>query len=115
MLVAPLSVPSSTRPRAVVATSRPVAPARGAVMAWLIAGLVAIAVVPALRGGGTLGATLPFWLVAAPAIDLVWIDRRRLARRFTAWRIRAFARTGARNVRRQRRSLRSVACSAVKS
>ena len=115
MLVAPLSVTSSIRTRS-VALVRPVAPARGAVMAWLIAGVVAVAVVPVLRGGGTLGATLPFWLIAAPAIDLCWIDRRRVAKRMAALRDLALARRARRNVRRQRRSSRrAVACSAVKS
>ena len=80
MFVASVSLPESLarRPRA---RTRPL-PAMNApalVACWLVAGIAALAFVPALRGGSTLGATLPFWLVVAPAIDLAWLLRAPLA------------------------------------
>jgi hypothetical protein len=82
MFVAPLSLPA--------AADRPVARARATaasvsraplrvLAAWFVGGASALALVPALRGGATLGATLPFWLVAAPAINLAWFARGRIA------------------------------------
>jgi len=82
MFVAPLSLPAAVdrptvRARATVATvSR--APLRAALVAWFVGGACALALVPALRGGATLGATLPFWLVVAPAINLAWFARGRI-------------------------------------
>ena len=59
--------------------------------------------VPLARGDALFGATLPFWLVVAPLVDLGWIERRRIARRCRA---RASQRgeqaSRARNVRAQR-------------
>ena len=113
MFLAPLSVPPSLR-------ASPNRPARrrlrlGAVLvAWLLVGCVVVVLVPAVRGGRVFGATLPFWLVVAPLVDLGWIERRRIARRVTeSWRGFGRARP-ARNVRAQRVS-RRAACSAARS
>ncbi len=94
MLVAPLvlSVPSRSRrvhsrrarishrlagpsTRVDVAASAP-----AFLITWMALGLVVLLCVPAARGGAMLGATLPFWLVAAPLIGLVWLWRRECAR-----------------------------------
>ena len=79
MFVASLSLPPSidrplprTRPNA----SR--APLR-MLTGWLVAGAFLLALFPALRGGAALGATVPFWLVAAPGINLAWFARGRIA------------------------------------
>jgi hypothetical protein len=79
MFVAPLSLPSAT------ARAKPVAHSTGGARSpipwlagWLLAGLVAVASIPALRGGSTFGATAPFWLVVAPAVDLAWLARARI-------------------------------------
>ena len=79
MFVAPLSLPSAaTRAKppshAIGAACSPMPWLAG----WLLAGLVAVALVPALRGGSTFGATAPFWLVVAPAVDLAWLARARI-------------------------------------
>ncbi|MGN6520905.1 MAG: hypothetical protein ACTHK2_15915 [Dokdonella sp.] len=79
MFVAPLSLPSAAT------RAKPLAHATGAARSpspwlagWLLAGLVAVAFVPALRGGSAFGATAPFWLVVAPAVDLAWLARARI-------------------------------------
>lgn len=46
---------------------------------WLIIGVCGLIVVPATRGSATLGATLPFWLVIAPLLDLAWLKRADIA------------------------------------
>lgn len=79
MFVAPLPIPSVAasrrgRPR----PSRLLPPPRTVLAIWLVIGLVAIALVPGLRGGAAFGATAPFWLVLAPAIDLAWLARWRV-------------------------------------
>lgn len=79
MFVAPLLLPTAT-PRAsarMPAADAPRSPVF-AVVAWLVIGAVAIVSIPALRGDPALGATVPFWLVAAPAIDLAWLARARI-------------------------------------
>ncbi len=50
---------------------------------WAVGGALGVLLVPALRGGGSGGATLPFWLVAAPLINIAWLTR---ARWLAAWR-----------------------------
>jgi len=114
MFLAPLSVPPSLR-------ASPNRPARrrlrlGAVLvAWLLVGCVVVVLVPAVRGGRVFGATLPFWLVAAPLVDLAWIGRERLAARASTWISALWSRRPApRNVRRQR-PVRAAACSAARS
>jgi len=105
MLVAPfsaspcMSVRALPRPK----SKRIARPPIRALIGWSIAGLMLVLLVPAARGGQMLGATLPFWLVAAPLIDLAWIERRRIARSARDL-LRRFARPRrmARSVGRQR-------------
>ena len=52
-----------------------------ALTCWLIAGLAALICVPELRGSSPLFGWMPFWLVVAPAIDLVVLRRRSLMAR----------------------------------
>ena len=40
---------------------------------WLVGGALALLLTPALRGGAVGGWTLPFWLVVAPLINIVWL------------------------------------------
>lgn len=47
---------------------------------WLVGGALALALVPAFRGGSVGGLTLPFWLVVAPLIDVMWLTRARWMR-----------------------------------
>ncbi|HEV7490016.1 MAG TPA: hypothetical protein VGO25_04370 [Rhodanobacteraceae bacterium] len=84
-------------------------------MFWLIGGLALMLLVPAARGGATLGATLPFWLVAAPLIDLAWILRRRIARRAVEFLRSSPRRRAMALIVRGQRSARSVACSVARS
>lgn len=55
-------------------------------LGWLAFGLILVFFVPAARGGGLLGATLPFWLVGAPVLNLLWWKRHRWLA--VAWRWR---------------------------
>jgi len=48
-------------------------------IAWLVFGVVTLTCVPVARGNAFFGATLPFWLVAAPLINLAWSRRDRIA------------------------------------
>ena len=115
MLIAPFSVPPSVRSRGVPRRPvRPIPPPTKTLMSWLIGGLVVLLLVPAARGSAMLGASLPFWLVAAPLIDLAWIERRRIAHRASECLQNARGRPAmARSVRGQR--ARSAACSAARS
>jgi hypothetical protein len=115
MLIASFSVPSSARSRHVPRlTTRVFRPPTKPLVSWLIIGLVALLCVPVVRGGRTLGATLPFWLIVAPLIDLAWVDRRRIARWTMELVGKSARRATARNRRRQRPP-RSAACSAARS
>jgi hypothetical protein len=61
------------------------------------------------------GATLPFWLVAAPLLNLAWVERRRIAVLVAGvLRRRVRATRMARSVRAQRPS-RFIACSLARS
>lgn len=51
-----------------------------ALLTWIIGGLLVLALIPAARGDGLLGATLPFWLVVAPVLDLIWLSRANVLR-----------------------------------
>jgi len=90
MLVAPFSpiVPDPDRsrarsvavPRAASGNGR-AAPSQG-LLAWLVIGIGIVVCIPAARGSALLGATLPFWLVAAPLMNLAWLSgTARVARR----------------------------------
>jgi len=83
-------------------------------VAWLIVGCAVVLLVPAVRGGALFGATLPFWLVAAPLVDLAWIRRERLALHARRWISALGSRRAPRNVRRQRPA-RAAACRAASS
>ncbi len=119
MLIAPFSVSSADRSRtASPAFARPgqTRPPIGGLLAWLAIGIGVLLLVPLARGDRFFGATLPFWLVVAPLVDLGWTLRRRIARRVTeSWR--EFDRASpARNVRAQRVPLpRRAACKAARS
>ncbi len=117
MFIAPFSVSPAERSRT---PARPdehpmrAKPPIGGLLAWLAVGIGVLLLVPLARGDRFFGATLPFWLVVAPLVDLGWVERRRIARRVTeSWRGLARARP-ARNVRAQRVS-RRAACSAARS
>lgn len=88
MFIAPL-VASTTAERQPSASLRPrpslshlrarsSTAAHHALLAWMAIGLLLLVFVPATRGDGLLGATLPFWLVMAPALDLIWLCRRQV-------------------------------------
>lgn len=86
MLLAPFALvePGSTkRPRRPRSRPSPVERVPAWLFAWAAAGALAVLLVPALRGSDFGGATLPFWLVAAPLIDIAWLTRARWA---GAWR-----------------------------
>src|SRR5215470_192877 len=114
MFLAPLSVPPSLR----VPQDRPRRRRMrldAVLVAWLVVGCAVVLLVPAVRGGRLLGATLPFWLIAAPLVDLAWIGRERVASRAQGWLSAMRDRRPApRNVRRQRPP-RAAACSAARS
>jgi hypothetical protein len=90
MLLSPLTLPAPvTRRRRHDAAARPRVPALprphrsggdsfadALLLGWLVVGLGLVFFVPAARGGGLLGATLPFWLVGAPVLNLLWWKRR---------------------------------------
>lgn len=85
MLLAPFALAEAPRPSHAARRSRRTAPAAAPtatrvptwLVAWAMLGALAVATVPALRGGGLLGATLPFWLAVAPLLDIAWLTRRR--------------------------------------
>jgi hypothetical protein len=117
MLIAPFSVPPAERSRAAsLAPSRRTRtkPPIAGLVAWLAIGIGVLLLVPLARGDRFFGATLPFWLVVAPLVDLGWIERRRIVRQMKAgWRGLGTVRT-ARNVRAQRVP-RRAACSVARS
>ena len=114
MFLAPFSVPPSlhtaSKPRPNPTRRR--ARANAALIAWLAVGCAVLLFVPAARGGHLLGATLPFWLVAAPLVDLAWIGRRGFVERSLA-ATSAFRSRRPRNARQ--RPARPAACSAARS
>lgn len=52
-------------------------PREAALIAWLVCGMILLICVPAARGSAFFGATLPFWLVGAPLLNLMWLRRQR--------------------------------------
>jgi len=74
-----------------------------ALQVWLLLGLAAVTCFPVLRNVDPIFGWLPFWLVVAPAIDLAFLRRKRIA----AWMRSGIARYQTRRVpRRQARSWR---------
>jgi hypothetical protein len=83
MLIAPFSVSPPERTRSALSSSSKTLASRpplGALAAWFFVGCGVLLFVPATRGGNLLGATMPFWLVVAPLLNLAWVERRRIAR-----------------------------------
>lgn len=87
MLLSPLTLPEAAlrrravhRPcRTAIPRTSPHAgsrPATRVVTGWLVLGLGVLLLVPPARGDATLGATLPFWLVGAPVLNLLFLERR---------------------------------------
>jgi hypothetical protein len=114
MLIAPfpVSTPAGQGPALRSLTrARRAKPPVGALIAWLAIGVGLLLLVPMARGDRLLGATLPFWLVAAPLVDLVWLERRRLAGRARTLVVALRSRRPVRNVRGQR----AATCSAARS
>lgn len=108
MLLSPLTLPPPAtrrhRPVAPAPRSRSVgrrpsvetaSPVPRALIAWLTLGLGIVLLVPAARGDALLGASLPFWLIAAPLLNLAWWKRHAalaaIARRRRTRRARAHA------------------------
>ena len=117
MLIAPFSVSPAERtlaPSRVIAGRSRTKPPIGALLAWLLVGVGVLLLVPFARGDRFFGATLPFWLVVAPLVDLGWVERRRIARHVCERWHRLGRVPPARNVRAQRAS-RRAACSAARS
>jgi hypothetical protein len=75
-----------------------------ALLCWLIAGCVAVICVPALRGSDPLVGWLPFWLIVAPALDLLVLRRRWIVASARACFLHFRARRN--SLRRQARSWR---------
>ena len=79
-------------------------PARGAVarrakspripswlLAWAALGMLAACLVPGLGSDALTGMSMPFWLVAAPLIDIAWLSRSRWPSLLRALRARLMA------------------------
>lgn len=92
MLLAPFALTDAPRAPAPTRRRRPkpaavASPVRVPpwLVAWAVLGTLAVLCIPAARGGGFAGATLPFWLAVAPWLDVAWLTRHRwlpaLARR----------------------------------
>lgn len=52
-------------------------PLRAPLLHWLALGLLAVLLLPAARGQHALVGWLPYWLVVAPALSLLVLDRHR--------------------------------------
>ena len=76
MLLAPFTLSDvSTQRRGNAAQAATQMPAW--LLAWAIGGILAILLFPVLRGGDMAGMSVPFWLVGAPLINLLWLGRPR--------------------------------------
>jgi hypothetical protein len=71
---APVRRASTTYPLGQQRAARTSAPQRF-LIAWAALGLIAWLCIPAARSNSALGATVPFWLVVAPLLDLMWLKR----------------------------------------
>jgi hypothetical protein len=54
-------------------------------LAWIVLGLIVLASFPIARGNAMFGATLPFWLIVAPALDLAWLTRHHAIADLRRW------------------------------
>ena len=119
MLVAPLALPMSSTSHRHRATAQqvwhPVSRARSnssvawapiLLSAWLVIGFAGLIAVPAARGSASLGATLPFWLVVAPLLDLAWLKRANLVNALRSRSRSAYSRMAAARVGTPRRHWR---------
>ena len=107
MLLAPVVIHDRSQVLTASRRTRVMSPrTRALLRGWLIAGTLLWLLVPALRGGVTLGYTAAFWLIAAPLVDLAWLQREDIAGRFNAirssWLRRKRAVRGATRLPRQR-------------
>ncbi|GEM_PF-4299264 len=76
-----------------------------AVWFWLVCGLALTVLAPAWRGVDPWFGWRPYWLVVAPALDLVWLHRARLWPVCKTWlRSASRRRRPARQARRLRRA-----------
>ena len=80
-------------------------------MVWAIAGVLALGLFPGLRGGPTSGLSMPFWLVAAPLINILWLTHatwraslQKIFQRLVAYRQAGNRRSPVAGSRRCRRS-----------
>jgi|GEM_PF-6794276 len=71
--------PDSCQRRRGKAVSIDIVTMRRLIYAWLTLGTLALILVPALRGYDTWVGWLPFWLIAAPLINLLALHPHRLA------------------------------------
>lgn len=71
--------PDSCQRRRGKAVSIDIVAMRRLIYAWLTLGTLALILVPALRGYDTWVGWLPFWLIAAPLINLLALHPHRLA------------------------------------
>lgn len=89
-----------------------VQPWRVALWGWLACGCAALLLFPGLRERSALLGWLPFWLVVAPAIDLLLLDRSRWMAMSRALVMRARRRrrpaSQARHMRHRRARLRPL-------
>lgn len=74
MLLSPFTLTETPNRRPSSGTSRVVAVPPW-LLAWAAIGGMAVLCVPALRGGPETGMTLPFWLFAAPMLNILWLTR----------------------------------------
>ncbi len=73
-------VVNPTFPQSCAAPAVAASPATPWLIAWAAVGVFALLLVGSARGDALLGVTLPFWLVGAPLVDLVWVERVRIGR-----------------------------------
>jgi len=94
-------------------SARDNSPLRIALWLWAGCGLAALLLVPALRESSATIGWLPFWLVVAPFMDLLLLDRVRLMALPRALLVRARqrrrpARQARRHIRHRRARLRPL-------
>lgn len=106
-LVVPPPSPRAPSRASLACAPRPAAPraapfALPGLLGWLGCGSLALALLPASPARLELGATLPFWLVGAPLLNLAWLLRRPVASACVrvAKRLHAQARSQRRGARR---------------